>query len=293
MKNVPNQAEVSIWGISTNGHEIRNLFQLRDDLGGNEISLHSETETSSDTSRCIVRKTPSKIEFYQPLEAKKLFLKFQELKRDPKMILVFADQWGLLGANISHDFVASRKGGKVIQGEDLSDWYSEIRDMQHACYLLEKLKVKEAKDLGSFVHRRKDIIHWEDKFGIRAFLRKQESKDTWETLNKCPDPASDEAVAWLVLQDIVNKRLENRMSSKIFREQDGNYVLRIVPEGLIGCLWHQFACIMTSSYGVRSCKKCGKLFVPKHEDTEFCNTPKCKSKQQRVQKESERALSLE
>jgi hypothetical protein len=285
MKNKPNQAENSIWRVSSTGHEIRELFQCTDfAVIGAKTELFNDLLTSPLTSTVIVQKTHTTVTQYSPLEFPNLYLKFQNLK-NRKEILLFANEWGLLGADVTTEFVESRKGGVVIGGDDVSIWNSEIRDMARACKFLTMLKANTPPNLSEFILRRSDSIQWHYKGGGTWFLKDELSKNTWESIRHNND-ASNEAFLWVVLQTIVNKRLSRRMSSAVLREQDGNYVLRVIPEGLIGCLWYQFASAMTNSQGLRVCKKCGELFVPKHKDTAFCNTPKCKSKQQREHRKS-------
>lgn len=284
MNTTPRKAENSIRQVGSNGHEIVKLYELTHSCAaGSKVELYTDSETSPYITTCIMPKTHKSQMVYSPLEFENLYLKFQGLQ-DTNDILNFADKWGLLGCNVTSNFVESRSGGKVVEAEQITDWWNEIDDMKRVCQLMVMLKAKEVKDLSGFVRRSEGKIWWTQKnrFSI-SFREDEESKTTWDLI-KYDDPASNEALAWLVVQHIANKRLINRLSSLISRSKNGEYVLRVVPVGLIGCLWYQFGIALTNSHGLRVCPKCDSFFVPKHKDTEFCNTPKCKSKQQRLQK---------
>jgi hypothetical protein len=240
-----------------------------------------------------------RVRSYQPLSAfSGLFRMFAGLAPAPEPIKGFADRFGPLGGNLVchiplHD-QATAKGSSLGTGEAMGSWVREILIMQHAIDLWESARQGDVERLGR-------IIFWEpDGSGVQI--------DTHPELERGEMPERPAQVdrGWIAathigddvlgrfvpgdlikpalhhLQSVINEQLHRRASPRLLwdanRERLGLY---IVPAGLIGALWLQFARAVERDSQFRQCAECGIWFElargTARSDKLYCSTP-CRTK---------------
>jgi hypothetical protein len=236
---------------------------------------------------------------YLPLAAfPGLFRVFADTEPSRDGIKAFADRFGPLGPDVATQIPFSdqrnAKGVSLGAGEPLAAWNEEILTMRFAIDVWEAAR---NGDLG----RLQRVIHWtEDGRGIRI--------DSHPDLadGQLPDPPDRVERAWIAgthlgddvhgrfvpgdlvkpalhyVQSKVNEKLQGRASPRLLwnrkRERLGLY---IVPDGLIGALWLQFARAIERDSRFRQCAECTTWFEVSpgrgRTDKQFCSTA-CRTK---------------
>jgi hypothetical protein len=236
---------------------------------------------------------------YLPLSAfSGLFRVFADTEPNHNGIKAFADRFGPLGPDIEkpiplHD-QPSAKNVPVGTGEPLAAWSDEILRMRFAIDLWEAARNGD-------VGRLQGVISWvEDGSGVRVDSHPELPDD------HSPEPPFYIDRGWIAggypgddrlrrfvpgdlvkpalhhVQSMINKKLEGRASPRLLwdanRERLGLY---IVPDGLIGALWLQFARPVERDSRFRQCAECGIWFElasgTARADKLYCSTP-CRTK---------------
>jgi hypothetical protein len=236
---------------------------------------------------------------YQPLAAfPGLFRVFADNKPDRDGIKAFADRFGPLGGDLAQQIPLydhpNAKGVPLGTGEPLAAWSTEILMMRFAIDMWEAAR-------GGDVGRLERVISWtEDGSGVQILSHPELPKA------QLPEAPARVERAWIAgthlgdgvlgrfvpgdlvkpalhyVQSTINKKLEGRASPRLLwnanRERLGLY---IVPAGLVGALWLQFARAVERDSQFRQCAECGIWFElapgTARADKLYCSTP-CRTK---------------
>jgi hypothetical protein len=227
-----------------------------------------------------------------------LFRVFGDTEPSRDGIKTFADRFGPLGGDIAGPIPLydqpSSKDVAVGVGEPLASWNHQILTMRLAVDLWEAAR---SGDVG----RLEQVIAWEkDGSGVRIMSHPELSA------GQLPEPPALVEWAWIAsthvgdevldrfvrgdlikpalhrVRSVINKQLQGRASPRLLwdanRERLGLY---IVPEGLIGALWLQFARAVERDSQFRQCAECGIWFElapgTARADKLYCSTP-CRTK---------------
>jgi hypothetical protein len=236
---------------------------------------------------------------YQPLAAfPGLFRVFADTEPSREGVKAFADRFGPLGPDVAkqiplHD-QTNAKGVPLGTGEALSAWSDEVLMMRFAIDIWEAARDGDAGRLGR-------VISWtEDGSGVQILSHPDLAK------GQLPEAPARVERAWIAgthldndmldrfvrgdlvkpalhyVQSTINEKLEGRASPRLLwdanRERLGLY---IVPDGLIGALWLQFARAVERDSKFRQCAECGIWFElapgTARADKLYCSTP-CRTK---------------
>jgi hypothetical protein len=236
---------------------------------------------------------------YLPLAAfPGLFRVFADTQPDRKGIKAFADRFGPLGGNVERQIPLSdqpnAKDVSLGMGESLAAWNEEIQTMRLAVDLWEAARNGD-------VGRLERVIFWtEDGRGVQMLTHPELPGE------RLPNPPARVERAWIAgthlgddvlgrlvrgdlvkpalqyVQSKINAKLQGRASPRLLwdakRERLGLY---IVPDGLIGALWLQFARAVERDSKFRQCAECGIWFElargTARADKLYCSTP-CRTK---------------
>lgn len=232
---------------------------------------------------------------YLPLSAfSGLFRVFADTEPDRDGIKAFADRFGPLGPDIAKQIPLydqpNAKGVPLGTGEALADWSNEILMMRFAIDIWEAARNGDAGRL-------ERVISWtEDGSGIQILSHPELPK------GQLPEAPARVERAWIAgthlgddvlerfvpgdlvkpalhyVQSTINRQLGGRASPRLLwdakRERLGLY---IVPDGLIGALWLQFARAVERDSRFRQCAECGIWFElapgTARADKLYCSTP--------------------
>jgi hypothetical protein len=236
---------------------------------------------------------------YLPLsEFSGLFREFADTEPSYDGVKAFADRFGMLGADISQRIALSgqrgAKGTPLGTGETLNAWTKEILMMRFAIDLWEAGCKRD-------VDRLEQVVFWTED-GSAVEIRSHPDLPNGQV----PEAPAYVERAWIAdhrlgddiggrfqqgdlikpalhyVQSTINERLEGRASPRLLwdgnRERLGLY---IVPDGLIGALWLQFARAVERDSQFRRCAECGIWFElargTARSDKLYCSTP-CRTK---------------
>ena len=232
---------------------------------------------------------------YQPLSScSGLFRDFAATEPSPEAIKAFADRYGLLGGSLLKHIPlheeARGKQARLGTGEQLGAWVKEILTMGHAVDLWEAARHGDVERLG-------EQIHWEpDGSGVRIDTHPGvELTDLpraplhvdkgWIASRHLGDDVLSRFVpgdvvkpALYRVQSVINEHLHGRASPRLLWDEDRERLgLYIVPDGLIGALWLQFARAAERNTTFRRCAECGSWFElapgTGRSDKLYCSTP--------------------
>jgi hypothetical protein len=227
-----------------------------------------------------------------------LFRMFADTESSCDGIQAFADRFGSLGGDIAGSIPLydqpRREAVAVGIGEPLASWNEQILTMRLVVDLWEAAR---SGDVG----RLEQVIFWEkDGSGVRIMSHPE------LPAGQLPEPPALVEHAWIAsthlgdevldrfvrgdlvkpalhyVQSVINKQLQGRASPRLLwdanRERLGLYIL---PEGLIGALWLQFARAVERGSQFRQCVECGIWFElapgTARADKLYCSTP-CRTK---------------
>ena len=268
------------------------------------VDSHSFGESPQCRYPCLTHGRPIgagafRVMRYQPLSTfSGLFRVFADIEASRGGIKAFADRFGLLGGSIAMTIPLydqlSAQDAPVGSGEPLAAWSDQILMMRFAIDLWEAARTGD-------VGRLERVISWtEDGSGVRVDSH-PEVPD--RHLAEAPSWREHALIAHTVLGDDVlgpfiqgdlvrpalyhvqrkiNGQLKGRASPRLLwdagRERLGLY---IVPDGLIGALWLQFARAVERDSQFRQCAECGIWFElargTARSDKLYCSTP-CRTK---------------
>lgn len=232
---------------------------------------------------------------YQPLSSRSgLFRDFSAVEPTPEAIKEFAHRYGLLGGNlvkqIPLDHESRKKQARLGTGEQLGAWTKEILTMGHAVDLWEAARQGDVERLGG-------QIHWEpDGSGVRIdthpgvefseLPKAPFHMDRGWIASKHLDqdvlsrfiPGDLVKPALYRVQSVINEHLHGRASPRLLWDEERERLgLYIVPDGLIGALWLQFARAVERNTTFRQCFECGSWFElapgTGRSDKLYCSTP--------------------
>jgi hypothetical protein len=240
-----------------------------------------------------------RVKEYLPLSAYTgLFREFADTEPSQAGINAFADRFGPLGRNVAREIPLSDqrnpRGEPLGAGESLAAWNEEILTMRLAIELWEAAR---NGDIG----RLERVIFWkEDGSGVQIKSHPDLAR------GQLPEPPAHVERGWIAaahldddvhrrfiqgdlvkpalhyVQSKINAKLEGRASPRLLwdknRERLGLY---IVPDGLVGALWLQFARAVERDSKFRQCAECGIWFElargTARADKLYCSTP-CRTK---------------
>jgi hypothetical protein len=246
---------------------------------------------------------------YLPLSAfSGLFRVFADTEPNHDGIKAFADRFGPLGGDIAEQIPLydqpNAEGVPLGTGEPLSAWSDEILMMRFAIDIWEAARNGDVATL-------ERVIHWKpDNSGVEI------AGHPGVPRGRVPEAPARVERAWIAgthlgddvlgrfipgdlvkpalhyVQSTINERLEGRASPRLLwdakRERLGLY---IVPDGLVGALWLQFARAVERDSRFRQCAECGIWFElapgTARADKLYCSTP-CRTKAYR-QRQAEAA----
>jgi hypothetical protein len=236
---------------------------------------------------------------YVPLAAfPGLFRMLADTEPSRDGIKAFADRFGPLGGDIAERILLcdppNTKSVMLGTGEPLAAWSDEILTMRYA------IDIWGAARTGD-VARLERVIHWKpDGSGVEIAGHPD-----------VPRGQLPEAPAWVerttiahtdfgdgvlerfvpgdlvqpalhYLQSKINEKLEGRASPRLLWDADRERLgLYIMPTGLVGALWLQFARAVERDSRFRRCAECGLWFElapgTARADKLYCSTP-CRTK---------------
>jgi hypothetical protein len=231
---------------------------------------------------------------YHPLSAfSGLFRDFAATEPSLDAIKAFADRFGPLGGALRKRIVLSDQGrdGKHPMGfgEHVDDWVHEILVMRLAVDLWESARQGDTAHL-------ERMISWAED-GTRVMIDTHPELERGQLPEKpthvhraviADERLDPEILARFVpedsigpalhcMQSLINEHLHHRASPRLLWEQNRDRLgLYIVPEGLIGALWLQFARAVERDARFRQCSECGTWFEVSpgrgRTDKQFCST---------------------
>jgi hypothetical protein len=236
---------------------------------------------------------------YQPLAAfSGLFRVFADTEPSRDGIREFADRFGPLGRNIEKPIPLydqpNAQGIPVGTGEPLGAWSDEILIMRYAVELWEAARNGDVATL-------ERVIHWKpDGSGVEIVGHPGVSR------GQLPEVPARVERAWIAsihlgqdvlgrfvpgdlvkpalhyLQSTINDKLEGRASPRLLWDPKRERLsLYIMPTGLVGALWLQFARAVERDSQFRQCAECGIWFElargTARSDKLYCSTP-CRTK---------------
>ena len=231
---------------------------------------------------------------YQPLSAfSGLFRNFAATDPSLDAIKSFADRFGLLGGSLRKRIVLhdQGRGGSHPMGfgEHVDDWVHEILVMRLGVDLWESARRGDADHLGR-------IISWTPdgtavSINTHPDLQLDQLPQTPTHVHRAliaderldPEilarfvPGDPIGPALHCMQGLINEHLHHRASPRLLWEPNRDRLgLYIVPDGLIGALWLQFARAVEREARFRQCLECTTWFEVApgrgRTDKQFCST---------------------
>jgi len=238
---------------------------------------------------------PFRVLRYHPLSAfSGLFRNFAATDPSLDAIKGFADRYGLLGGNLRRRIVlyGQGRGSKHPMGfgEHVDGWVNEILIMRLAVDLWESARQGNADYLGR-------MISWTSD-GTRVSINTHPELQRGQLPQQKPahvhraviaDERLDQEIlarfvpgdpigpALHCMQSLINEHLDHRASPRLLWEANRDRLgLYIVPDGLIGALWLQFARAVERDARFRQCLECTTWFEVApgrgRSDKQFCST---------------------
>jgi hypothetical protein len=278
------------WEVAKAGHRWLQTHAMDQ---GTDVRWHYLTPAhSTGSARFLARR-------YHPLSAfSGLFRDFAATDPSLDAIKVFADRFGLLGGSLRKRIVLhdEGRGGKRPMGfgEHVDEWVHEILVMRLAVDLWESARRGDSDHLDR-------MISW-DPEGTRVMidthpeLERGQVPQTPAHVHRAviaderldPDilarfvPGDAIGPALHCMQSLINEHLHHRASPRLLWEQSRDRLgLYIVPDGLIGAMWLQFARAVERDARFRKCPECGTWFEVApgrgRTDKQFCSNA-CRTK---------------
>lgn len=256
--------------------------------------------------------TPAEYRRYAPLrEESGLFRTFAlETEISEGGILGFANKYGHLGGPVSIPVLTETS--MLGSGETLDSWSREILELRHLVKLWEMVYSGDTAEIA----RR---IQWNGESGVeydsdpgqafgakmppltaRSFTTIASERIRQEMLAELLQrfqPGDVIAPARCLLQLRINENLNRcQTNARLFLDSGWTRLrLHIVPSGLIGCLWLQFAMAVSGDKQYRQCDDCARWYEiggnqTARSDKRFCDGT-CKSNAHRKKKDKAREMA--
>jgi hypothetical protein len=226
---------------------------------------------------------------YSPLlEETGLFRTFAETELDERAILKFANAYGLLGGNFNTAAIEKGKSVVEMRAESLGMWKHAIAQMQSMLLIWNSARDADTSVLSQF-------FHWNDRgvyysIGDRVF-EWIASPDDVEVFSRFTQGDLILPAMYLLQRRINLQLIEHQVTPKLlWHRGEGQLVMRVSANSLIGAMWLQFAKAVEGNRKYRQCQRqqCRKWFevgqnTTARSDKKFCS-PTCKSAAHREQK---------
>jgi hypothetical protein len=213
---------------------------------------------------------------YNPLEEHTgLFRVFADTEPSRDDIKAFAERFGSLGGD-TRTWVAlydePRNGGYAgAWSEAYTAWCGEIVDMHRSVDLWEAARRGETEELGRKICWTDD--HSRVDFNTHPGLMPSERMQLGQASFSSPIAERGDGIlerfvpgdlvqpALFYVQRLVNQHLRTRVSPRLlWDEHETRLRLHLVPEGLVGALWLQFASAIENDREFRRCAECNIWF---------------------------------
>lgn len=218
--------------------------------------------------RCLVHAADAtRYKWERPFEVHTaLFKEFATVALDEASIVKFANAFGWLEGK---EFVSQH--GRLIGGDRLESWFSEIREMRRLVGLWDRLQAEDMDYL------RKRFIY--QKESVQVML--DDWKDTVARREHRDFDELQDDVLWTALYYVgtrINKKLdEHHVTARLMKDRnlDRELTIFINPSSLISGLWFQFARAVEKNRQYRRCEWCKMPFAVggaggKRSDSKFC-----------------------
>jgi len=245
------------WQVATGGYQWVRTQAEPEPLGSEKEGFFLTAHTPPFTGRR-----------YAPLQQyPALFRVFIETPPTQEGILAFADQYGLLGDKITTQIILPNKQG--AWGEVLQDWQIELAALKHAVVLWDLVQTGNVERLAAHIIWKEQGVTYDshpeypsDK-GPIGDVHTQE----WIAIEHEPDmlarfqPGDVGQPALYYVQRVVNRHLTGRVSPRVLWNREHTELgLYMVPSGLIGALWLQFAQAIAGHKQYHRCEYCDTWF---------------------------------
>ena len=195
-----------------------------------------------------------KLRRYTPLKLYTgLFRTFAETPDNADGILAFANTYGSLGEK--RMLIALHHEGQLLlgTGEHISLWHKEIFFMRQALELWDAVNDNDLDLLRERIEWVGEGVRYGHGSGGQWIASPEFHPERLERFR----PGDLAAPALYVVQGIVNKRLQGRISPQLLWDKDRIKLgLYIVPNSLIGAIWLQFAQAIDGHKEYRRCEEC-------------------------------------
>ncbi len=239
---------------------------------------------------------------YRPLhEHSGLFRIFAEVEPTEEGILRFANEYGLLGAEVTVNIRIPLPGKPDTMGigEPIEKWKEQISLMRRALDLWEMVRVGDVGGLSRFIHwQQKEKDSWVicelKSYGERGGHVIASPEVHPELLERFR-PGDLVQPALCQIQRVMNEQIKGRVSPRLLWEVDRTRLgLYIHPASLLGALWLQFASAVDGQKEYRQCQECKTWFELSPEvartNRHYCSNA-CRSRAYRQRQEN--ALELD
>lgn len=234
-----------------------------------------------------------------------LFRIFAEISLEPKGIIAFADQYGLLGVEL--DTLPGRVKPFFGTAEPVAAWEGEVMAIRSALALWDMVTLHEYQALEEYLLPFVEVVRGDlggsgpaggkaigldgrsDLGELRWFRTHPEILELFES-------GEHKLIALGRVQAIVNEHLGSRVSPRILWDdyRKGDWGLYFVPDNLAGAIWIQFAQAITENRDYRRCRQCDSWFEIDHYKARtnryFCSNA-CRSKAYRERQQEARDMA--
>ena len=205
----------------------------------------------------FIKLLPNIEEFADSAESKKILdsensmLVDEDLKDSKNKIIEFANKYGLLTTTLTRGYLDS-----------LSSWYSHVKEMDFAFYILELIKQSNIQEL-------KNIIHMEG--GNFKYFESDVTIDSeWASIIWQTSPQNELDAAYGFICEIVNVKLRDCVTTNIISNSRNTGVqMAMYPKDLISALWLQLAHSLSRNLEFKQCAACSTFFEVKSKKRRF------------------------
>lgn len=261
----------------------------------------------------LIDPTPSGAQFearierplsHQPLRRRRdLHVEFANLplgddEQALSALAAFASRYGMLGvrtALVTQREAAAKRDGldcHLYSAEHLRSWQEAIAELRGLTELIKAAKEGDAEQL-------RRIIRWTgEPLAVQlTYTWPQRQRSSTVTIAaKEPPIAAAQLARWARLRNAeryvaplehylyarVNERLAERVDPKLIPEQG----VVLVPDSLLGALYWMLAEQLTGAWPMKSCRYCGRLFVPRSRCDQATCSDACRKALSRAKKRS-------
>ena len=205
-----------------------------------------------------------------------LHREFGETELTPEGVQSFANRFGELGGDITRTIPveATKQGHRLGAGEDIGRWLAEMSAVADALGLWDAVREHDQQTLSQRIswHDGYVVANWDDRRSVVVASTKHRPDIFCQLkVGDLIEPGT------LAVQQIVNARLweKVRVAPKLVWNMDSHELeQQLVPVGLIGAIWLDFAMAIDGKTEYRRCIRCGKAFplAAKGKRRKFCSS---------------------